>query len=104
MSFTCKDGIDTGAAEAAAMYGFTRLLSNNKPWSENERAFFLFSLYGPALLLRHRVIEKGRFERTLTALERFEQEMKNSRPAILKRCSDLMPGLPLSKLRASEAA
>ena len=104
VSFTCKDGIDTGAAEAAAMYGFTRLLSNNKPWSENERAFFLFSLYGPALLLRHRVIEKGRFERTLTALERFEQEMKNSRPAILKRCSDLMPGLPLSKLRASEAA
>ncbi len=104
VSFTCKDGLDTGAAFAASMYGLLRLLSSKEAWTENDRAFFLFSLYGPALLLRHRIIDQSRLQRALSALAKFEEAVKDSRASILKACSDLMPDLPLNKIKLSEAA
>lgn len=104
VSFTCKDGIDTGAALSASMYGFLRLLSSKETWTENDRDFFLFSLYGPALLLRHRIIDDKRLQRALSAFSRLEEALKVSRASILKACSDLLPDLPLQKIKLREVA
>ncbi|MBS0616460.1 MAG: hypothetical protein JSR58_07920 [Verrucomicrobia bacterium] len=104
VSFTCKDGIDAGAAFSASLYGLLRLLSSKEAWTDNDRDFFLFSLYGPALLLRHRIIDQSRLARAFSALGRFEEAIKTSRASILKACSDLLPELPLQKLKLSEAA
>lgn len=104
VSFTCKDAVDTGAAQSAAFYGFARMLSNDAPWSEEDKNFFLFSLYAPALLVRHRPIDSQRFLRTISALSHFEAALKLKRDKILKACANLFPDFPVQKLKVSEAA
>ncbi len=89
-SFTCKDGIDTGAAAAAAFYGFTRLLSNDAPWTEEEKKFFLCTLEGPALLLRHRPIDSQRLHRALSALDHVQAVLATDRDKIVKAFSQLL--------------
>jgi hypothetical protein len=103
-SFTCKDAIDTGAAQSAAFYGFARMLSRDTPWSEEDKNFFLFSLYAPALLVRHRPIDSQRLLRTVSALGHFESALKKGRDKILKACADLFPDFPVQKIKVSEAA
>lgn len=103
-SFTCKDAIDTGAAQSVAFYGFARMLSKDAPWSQEDKNFFLFNLYAPALLVRHRPIDSQRFLRTLSALNHFESALKLRRDKILKASATLFPDFPVQKLKVSEAA
>lgn len=104
VSFTCKDGVDIGAAQTAAFYGFARMLSRHIPWSEEDKNFFLFSLYAPALLVRHRPIDSQRFLRMVSALSHFEAALKANRDKVLKGCADLFPDFPMQKLKVLDAA
>jgi hypothetical protein len=104
ISFTCKDGIDTGAAASSAFYGFSRMLSSSKPWSTEDKNFFLFSLYAPALLVRHRAIDVQRLHRSLSALEHFETTLQHRREKTLQACAELFPDFPIQKLKVTEAA
>jgi hypothetical protein len=104
LNFSCKDGIDTGAAAAAAFYGFTRMLSSETPWTENDRNCFLFTLFVPALSIRHRSIDSSRLQRMLSALEHFEGVLKEKRDEVLKGCAKILPEIPLKKLKISEVA
>ena len=56
ISFTCKDAIDTGAAQGATFYGFLRLFNEDLSKKE-ERDFLLWLLYAPALFIRERAID-----------------------------------------------
>ncbi len=83
MSFTCKDAIDTGMAASGTFYGFLQLL--NGPLAAREDQDFLrWLLYTPALFIRERAIDPERFNRTLSALERFGGEMEAKGKEILK--------------------
>jgi hypothetical protein len=83
ISFSCKDGVDTGAAQAASFYAFLKLIDGgleNKVDQDSIRWLF----YAPALLVRERSIDAERLTRTLTALERVDTALQGSRKAILK--------------------
>lgn len=104
MSFSDKDGVDAGAAMAASFYGFSRMISTMKPWTEEDKNFFLFAFFGPALLIRHRSIAPLELQRALSALDHFEIVMKQKRDSILKACAALFPDLPLTQIKVSEVA
>lgn len=74
ISFTCKDGVDTGAAQTASFYAFVKLLEG-KFLSKEEHDYFRFLLYAPALCVRERAIDPERFTRMLSALEHFGTEI-----------------------------
>ncbi|HEY5235452.1 MAG TPA: hypothetical protein VIJ14_04675, partial [Rhabdochlamydiaceae bacterium] len=104
MSFSDKDGVDTGAAMAASFYGFSRMISTIKPWTEEDKDFFLFAFFGPSLLIRHRSIAPLELQRALSALDHFETVMKDKRDSVLKACASLFPDLPLTQIKVSEVA
>lgn len=83
LSFTCKDAIDTGAAQQAAFYGFVKLLTSDFSKRE-EQDFLRWLLYTPALFIRERAIDPERFNRTISALERIDGEMAEQGKEILK--------------------
>lgn len=88
LSFTCKDGIDTGAASQAMFYAFLRLLLGEFP-SKEEQDFLRWLLYTPALFIRERAIDPERLNRTLSALERVTSEMGTHGHEIFKAFSAL---------------
>ena len=88
ISFTCKDAIDTGAAEAATFYGFIRLFNDGLERKE-ERDFLLWLFYAPALFIRERAIDPERLNRALSALERCDTEISSYRDKIVKSVGGL---------------
>lgn len=88
ISFSCKDAVDTGAAQAASFYGFLKLLTGDFSKKE-EHDFFRWLLYTPALLVRERAVDVERLTRTITVLERIEREMAENEKAILQDFSEL---------------
>lgn len=87
LSFTCKDAIDTGAAEQATFYGFMQLLTSNFSQKE-EQDFLRWQLYTPALFIRERAIDSERLNRAISALERLDGEMAERGKTILKAFGD----------------
>lgn len=83
ISFTCKDAIDTGAAQQGTFYGFIRLLTSDFAKKE-EQDFLRWLFYTPALFIRERAIDAERFNRSLSALERIDGEMKDHQKEIAK--------------------
>lgn len=69
LSFTCKDGVDAGAAFSASFFVFTKTQSGEKFGTKEEMDHLRWLLYFPALLVRERVIDSERFFRTLSCLE-----------------------------------
>lgn len=104
ISFSDKDGVDTGAAMAGSFYGFARMISTSKAWTEEDKNFFLFAFFGPSLLIRHRSIDPLVLQRALSALDHFEIVMKEKRDSVLKACAALFPELPLTQIKVSEVA
>ncbi len=104
VSFSDKDGVDAGAAMASSFYGFSRMISTSKPWTEEDKSFFLFAFFGPALLIRHRSIDPLILQRALSALDHFETVIKERRDPLLKACAALFPELPLLQIKVSEVA
>jgi hypothetical protein len=87
MSFTCKDAIDTGAAEVGTFYGLLKLLGEGLERRE-ERDFLLWLFYTPALFIRERGIDSERLNRALSSLERCDTEIAAYRDRILKGFSE----------------
>lgn len=87
LSFTCKDAIDTGAAQAATFYGFLKLIGDVLQVKE-ERDFLLWLYYMPALFIRERAIDPERLSRSLAALERCDTELNAYRDKIFKVFGD----------------
>lgn len=83
ISFTCKDAIDTGAAQNALFYGFLKQFHGNLEKKE-EKDFLLWLFYTPALFIRERAIDAERLNRSLSTLERFDTEFKAGRDQIIK--------------------
>jgi hypothetical protein len=104
VSFSDKDGVDAGAAMVGSFYGFSRMISTSKPWREEDKNFFLFAFFGPALLIRHRSIAPLELQRALSALDHFETVMKQKRDSVLKACAGLFPELPLTQIKVTEVA
>ncbi|MFI5334393.1 MAG: hypothetical protein ACHQT8_04400 [Chlamydiales bacterium] len=91
ISFTCKDAIDTGEAQAAAFFSFLRMMGNTAPWSREEREFLFWMLHAPALLLRERLMDPIRFARFTSALTHLDQALVRGRPAIIEATRRLLP-------------
>jgi hypothetical protein len=87
ISFTCKDAIDTGEAQAAGFYAFLRMMmKQDDPWTKDEREFLLWMIYAPALLIRERAIDPARLTRIVSALTTLGSQVTKSfaRPKIDK--------------------
>jgi hypothetical protein len=67
LSFTCKDGVDVGEAQAASFYAFLYLLSGEK-WNKEVKDMLLWLLYAPALQIRERSIDTQRMNRVISAI------------------------------------
>jgi hypothetical protein len=88
ISFSCKDAIDTGAAEQATFYGFLQLLTGD--FSDRKAQDFLrWLFYTPALFIRERAIHAERFNRAISALERIDGEIAEKGKTILKVFGEL---------------
>lgn len=88
VSFTCKDAIDTGAAQQGVFYGFIKLLTGDFSAKE-EQDFLRWLIYTPALFIRERAIDPERFNRAISALERFDGEMAERGKQIIKTFGEL---------------
>lgn len=87
-SFTCKDAIDLGSAEAATFYGLIKLLHQDFSKKE-ERDFLLWLYYAPALFIRERAILPDALHRSLSALERIDKELSEKEDKILQELGKL---------------
>ncbi|MBI5274257.1 MAG: hypothetical protein HY860_04300 [Chlamydiales bacterium] len=70
-SFTCKDWIDVGSVQTATFYAFLQLISgkiDDDTIAEMENICFL-----PALCMRERLVDQGRFYRMVGALSQMQQ-------------------------------
>jgi hypothetical protein len=90
LSFTCKDAIDTGAAQQAAFYGFITLLTSSFA-NKEEQDFLRWLFYTPALFIRERAIDPERFNRALSLLSLLDTELADHGKQILKTCDALYP-------------
>lgn len=68
LSFTCKDGVDTGAYASGLFYGFLKSLEGGLQTKEN-LDFLRFLFYWRALSIRERAADPEQFLRSLCALE-----------------------------------
>jgi hypothetical protein len=71
ISFSCKDAVDTGAAQLALFYGFL-MLQREGTVSKEEGDFLRYLFYAPALFVRERAIHSERFIRAVATLRRAE--------------------------------
>ncbi|MBA2369532.1 MAG: hypothetical protein H0V82_10995 [Candidatus Protochlamydia sp.] len=70
-SFTCKDGIDVGPCNSAALLAFLKIIGKEEFNDEDWDRLNLI-LYGPALLIRERLIIPERFNRLTSAIRTIE--------------------------------
>jgi len=85
ISFTCKDGIDTGAASLALFFGFIQILCADL---SKEIEFLRYLFYAPAFFTRERAIDPERLNRAVSALERLATAVEEN-DLIHKRLTDL---------------
>lgn len=98
LSFSCKDGVDVGAAAGAAFFSFIKLLSSPN-WKEEDRDFLLYLIYQPALLIRMRAIEPETLIRHLSSIACFETHLKGVKKGMKKFYdSDFLSSLKVNYL------
>ncbi|NGX51102.1 MAG: hypothetical protein K1060chlam2_00959 [Chlamydiae bacterium] len=67
-SFTCKDGVDVGAAASAGFLATLKLMSRDPKWSKAEQEHLFWVVNGAALAVRERLINNQRLSRIASAL------------------------------------
>lgn len=72
LSMTCKDGVDTGSAAIGQLYAFLKLL-HQPHMSKGDLDQLNLILFGPALMVRERVMLSDRFHRMLSMIKEMEQ-------------------------------
>lgn len=104
MSFSCKDGVDIGSASRAIFYGLCRRLASSSPWNSEDKSFFVFNLFGPPLMIRHRTMFPHYFQRALSAIECFDEAMNQNREKILTTLVQILPEEKLDQFKISSVA
>jgi hypothetical protein len=89
LSFTCKDGIDTGAAASTTFFAFLRMMNSPSKWSIDEKDFVLWMLYSPALSVRERAIDNQRVNRMVSALSVINAELEAHYQETVNACRKL---------------
>ncbi|NGX62766.1 MAG: hypothetical protein KR126chlam6_00166 [Candidatus Anoxychlamydiales bacterium] len=100
MSFTCKDGIDSGALSACSFYAFLKMITNENLTKENED-YIRWLLYSSAILVRERSINPTGLTRVISALNSMDIEML-ARSKIMKEISTLYDASFLKSLKITE--
>jgi hypothetical protein len=73
ISFTCKDGVDTGSSFSFSFLSFLNIL-NNKILSKKDFDFSIWLIYSKALLNRRRKVDTDKLNRALCFLERINNK------------------------------
>lgn len=76
-SFTCKDGIDSGALSSAQLYCFLKIFSK-KECTQDELQNLNVMLYGPSILNRERIPAQERFNRFISMLRTLESSKNDT--------------------------
>lgn len=100
-SFTCKDALDVGSAAGATLYGFLKMLTQDHAVAE-ERDFFLWLFYAPALLIRERAADPERIHRTLSVLDRIYAQTEKDREKTVRAIQSLFSMQLLEALRVAQ--
>lgn len=102
ISFTCKDAIDTGAAQNAAFFAFSRMLSSDQPWTADEKDFLTWLLFCSALIVRERCIDAQRLHRTISSLALMNAELETKRHAIMEQIHALYGARIFKKMKVEK--
>ncbi|MFA5250826.1 MAG: hypothetical protein WC371_05415 [Parachlamydiales bacterium] len=78
VAFSSKDGVDSAAALNGSFFAFLKFLSKNR-WSAAEMDFLKLLFFGPALLLRHRLIDRIALGRSIGCLAHLQERKKELR-------------------------
>jgi hypothetical protein len=89
LSFTCKDGVDTGAAANAELFSLLRMMNDRSNWSKQEQDFLLWMIYASSLSMRQRAMDFQRFERMVSALAVINAEIEAQHEQTTSACSKL---------------
>ncbi|MCB1106697.1 MAG: hypothetical protein KDK76_01205 [Chlamydiia bacterium] len=98
-TFSCKDGVDVGAAASAAFFALTKLFGKEDKWSIEEQDHLLWILLGPALTVRERLIDYRRFSRMASALSILSGALSKERDKIMKALQPLFGAKLFQKLK-----
>lgn len=96
VSFSCKDGVDLGAAMDGQLFAFIKMMNGQSAWEKEESDLLLWILYSPALLARGRLIESSCLKRMVSALEVVGGALDTEASSVSKSCSQLY-SLPFFK-------
>ncbi len=88
-SFTCKDGVDIGAAMGAGFYTLIKLLSPDQTWSDKETKHLVWLLFGPALKVRERLINSQTLNRMVSALSCVAVALEKDQKPFIKSLESL---------------
>lgn len=102
LSFTCKDALDTSAAEQGTFFAFAELFNGSFDQKE-EIDFFRWMVYAPAFFVRERPIDAERLNRALSALETFEAKVGKKPEKIIKSFEELFAPTTLKMLKTKRA-
>src|SRR5579862_4649254 len=89
VSFTSKDGIDSGAALSAEIFSFLKMMNTKGSWSEGEKDSVRLLLHSPALIVRGRAIEAQNLKRVLSALSIINAELEAHYKDVVSSCAKL---------------
>lgn len=70
-SFTCKDGVDTGASSSALLFVFLKLMNQESLTTADWQTLNAL-IYAPAVIIRERIMLPDRFNRMVSALKTIE--------------------------------
>lgn len=103
ISFTCKDGIDTGAVFAAEFYAFMKMMNRHKSWDKGEQNFISYLLYASALILRDRAIDNQHLNRMLSAMTVISAELDMQESEVIHSAEKLYTQPFFKDLKVEEA-
>ena len=83
-SFTCKDGVDTGATMGAGFYTLVKLLSADQTWSDKETKYLVWLIFGPAFKVRERLVNNHILNRAVSALSCLAVALERDQKPIIK--------------------
>ncbi len=96
ISFTCKDGIDTGAVASAELFSFLKMMNGEESWNKEDKDSLLWMLYNPALTLRERAVDGARLDRMVSALLIVQGALEAHRNEVVSACCKLYTKNPFT--------
>ncbi len=85
----------------AGFFAFLRQLNTGEAWFKQETDFFRWMLYAPALIVRERIVDISRLNRTISALAALDAELEIRRQSLLDAFSSHFQDRLKTQLRIS---